>query len=126
MQQGDWIKLLFETSPQPPVPRPIGRIANAFAASRYVREILEFVDSYGIPRNRWYAGISAQPVNRLSLAHRIEIGNRAKFWNVGSEEVARAVERRVLQLGLDGGTGGGGDVAPTFVYVYLQSFHTRR
>jgi hypothetical protein len=126
MGQNAWMKLLFETSQREAAAagtafthRP-GRLARAFRISGFVTEILEFVDSHSLPRYCWYAGISAQPYSRLSLAHRIRGGDCAKFWDTGSEEVARAVERRLLQLGFDGGTGGGGERSPGFVYVFLQ------
>jgi hypothetical protein len=125
------MKLLFETSPREPAAagagftrrETAGRLARAFRISGFVTEILEFVDSHSLPRYWWYAGISAQPYSRLSLAHRIRGGDRAKFWDTGSEEIARAVERRLLQLGFDGGTGGGGERSPGFVYVFLQQRH---
>jgi hypothetical protein len=129
MEQSGWIKLLFRTPQREPAAAAagythrVGKLARAFRISGFVTEILEFVDSHSMPRYCWYAGISAQPYSRLGLAHRIHAGDHAKFWDTGSEEVARAVERRLQQLGFDGGTVGGGERSPGFVYVFLQQRH---
>jgi hypothetical protein len=129
MDQSAWVKLLFATPQREPAAagrgytQPAGRLARAFRISGFVTEILEFVDSHSMPRDWWYAGISSQPYSRLSLAHRVHAGDYAKFCDTGSEEVARAVQRRLLQLGFDGGTGGGGERSPGFVYVFLQQRH---
>jgi hypothetical protein len=132
MDQSAWMKLLSETPQREPAAASAfythraGRLARAFRISGFVTEILEFVDSHSMPRYWWYAGISARPYSRLSLAHRTHAGDLARFWDTGSVEVARAVERRLLQLGLDGGTGGGGERSPGFVYVFLWQRDTWR
>ena len=40
------------------------------------------------------------------------------------EQIARDVEKYFLDLGLDGGTGGGKNI--NYVYCFLQNSHTRR
>ena len=91
-----------------------------------VREILAFIDSYGLPRDSWYAGITASAWQRLTQGHGLRIGDPKNFWDATSENIARRVEEKLLKCGIDGGAGGGGEVAPKFVYVFLKQPHTRR
>lgn len=128
MQRNDGTTLLRESGRPslPQLPRALPpRMARAFSISRFVDEILQFVNSYPESRYQWYVGVTADPHTRLGVAHQIRVGEPAKFWDTGSQDIARAVERRLLQLGLNGGTASG-ERAPQFVYVFLQQLHSRR
>ncbi len=97
----------------------------AIRTSQLVRAILSFVDSYGLPRDRWNAGISGNPYQRLSRGHGIRPGDAFGVWHAGSETLARRVERALFGFGLKGSWGGLGEVLPEFVYVFLEQKHTR-
>ena len=93
-------------------------------AHRIIREIKSYMDARGAPYSGWYVGISANPWERLLLGHGLRIDNPCRFWDCGSDRIARLVERQILnELGTDGGTGGG-DSEPAFVYAYLKGPHT--
>jgi len=83
MNQGDWMNLLsgiggnssaprpmhVSTSPRSHFPKPVAsqRVSltekiYALKTSEMVREILVFVDAYGLLREEWYAGISSAPL----------------------------------------------------------------
>ena len=147
MNQDDWMNILsgiggnstaprrphVSPSPRPHFPKPVvsqrvtlAEKIYALKASEMVREILVFVDAHGLPRESWYAGVSSTPWARLHDGHGLRINDPRNIWDAGSETVARQVERELLRLGFDGGTGGGNDIGPKFVYVFLQRSHTRR
>lgn len=69
----------------------------------------------------WYVGIASDPVDRLFTQH--QVPNRKDYWWIYREcntnNDARAVEKDLLALGGDGGTGGG-DNTSRFVYAYLK------
>ena len=139
MNQNDWMSGLFGTLPPQqrahvspsrrthfPRPLPLVQKVSAFVASRIVREVLTMVDSHGFSRESWFAGITGDPRARLIQGHGLRSGDLRKVWDAGSETVARLVEKELLRLGIDGGTGGGNEVSTKFVYVFLKQPHTRR
>src|SRR5260370_33173818 len=128
MNQDYWMNLLsgiggnstapqgphVSTSPRAHFPKPVAsqRVSltekmYALKASEMVREILVFVDAYDLPRESWYAGVSSTPCARLHDGHGLRINDSRNIWDVGSETVARQVERELLRLGFDAGAGGG-------------------
>lgn len=72
-----------------------------------------FIDRNGGEYSGWYVGISADARERLE-DHNVKKGYH--FNTASTEEVAREVEKHFLDLGCDGGPGGGKN--PKQVYVY--------
>lgn len=99
---------------------------SAFLASKMVSDVLKFVDSYGLPYESWYAGITGTPFSRLHRGHGTLAGDPRQYWDAESEAVARRAEKELLELGFDGGPSGGSEIPPKFVYVFLKQPHTRR
>ena len=79
-------------------------------------------ESYG----EFYIGITSDIENRLFVQHRVD---REKQWRIYSpadtEDIAREVERHYLDLGMQGGAGGGrGDDSAIYVYCYVITSYT--
>ena len=85
-------------------------------------EIKAFIDRSRAPYSDWYAGVTADPEERIR-----EHALREDDWwivrRLGSAETARRVEGFLLKLGCDGGSGGG-DEASTATYAYWKREHT--
>ncbi len=85
-------------------------------------EMKAFIDRARAPYLDWYAGITAEPDERLS-----EHGVRDADWwivrRLADAEAARRLEESLLKLGCDGGPGGGGEDS-TAVYAYWKRGHT--
>ena len=76
-----------------------------------------WIDDHGIPADRFYAGITNAPQQRLR-AHRVDPKGDYTFFQASSDSVARAVERYLVdQVGCEGGSGGG-DSSSTYLYIY--------
>ena len=93
------------------------------------QQIVNAVDSHiranggGYPS--WYVGIAADPNDRLINGHNADgNGNAARYWDCGSDAVARQVESAFINAGCRGG-GRGGDRNTKFAYVYRISQTTR-
>ena len=73
----------------------------------------------------WYVGIAADPNDRLLNGHNADGGqNAARYWDCGSETVARQVEAAFLKASCRGGCGGG-DHNTRYAYAYRISRTTR-
>lgn len=73
---------------------------------------------------KYYVGISNDPRRRLFNEHNV---NEKGVWIIcpaDSDTVARDVEKYFLDLGMDGGPGGGDETA-TYVYCYLKTSTTQ-
>ena len=74
----------------------------------------------------FYIGISADGHARLFEGHKVdEKTDKWVCYKADSELVARNVEKYFLDLGMDGGAGGGDDDTDE-VYCFLQNSHTIR
>jgi len=81
--------------------------------------------AYGGSYSAWYVGVTADPNDRLINGHNADgHNNAARYWDAGSEQTARSIERFFIQKGVQGGTGGGD--APRYIYVYKMSQATRQ
>ncbi len=85
--------------------------------------LLQYINSHGGPWNNWYVGIATNPEQRLFGDHNVQRTGAWAYDYTETEEGARAVEKALLTLGLDGGIGGG--ITPKAVYVYKKSLITR-
>jgi len=82
-------------------------------------EIISAIDEKvrGTNYSDWTIGVTDKPFERKE-EHESE-GKDVSHWshyNTDSEEVGRAVEKHFLDLGMKGGTGGGGHAG--YVYVF--------
>jgi len=71
--------------------------------------------------HNWYCGITADSDTRLFVEHNVPRGEGKAWWirkNSGNEQNARDTEEHLIELGFDGGTGGGDK--PTWVYAYRK------
>lgn len=83
------------------------------------------IRTYGGPYSAWYCGITADPNDRLINGHNADgRNNAARYWDAGSDAVARRIEQHFFAKGCKGG-GGGGDHRTRYVYVYKISLTTR-
>ena len=90
-------------------------------ASVIQREITDYIRTCGGPYSAWYVGIASDVRQRLFGEHRVD--KKAGSWifrTCASEDVAREIEYYFLDLGADGGPGGGGEDS-TFVYAYKKT-----
>ena len=83
-------------------------------------EIFAHIEKQGGPYNNWCCGITSDVKGRLTV-HGMP---PEEYWSHSCEcknaEDAREVEKMLLDLGCDGGMGGG-DEKSVFVYAYLKS-----
>jgi hypothetical protein len=82
--------------------------------------ITAHISEQGGKNNNWYVGISDDARRRLS-EHQVPEDN---YWHIFctciDNEIAREVEKALIESGCDGGEGGGDD-ASTQIYAYLKS-----
>jgi hypothetical protein len=96
----------------------------AKTAQQAYDEIVEYIQKCDRHYSHWYAGIASDPRNRLFQDHNvIEETDPWIFRYCISSKAARNVEEALLELGCDGGPGGG-DETTDYVYAYLKSSHT--
>ena len=87
-------------------------------------EMKAHIDKRGGPYSSWYAGIAADPKDRLFNEHGVkENGDYWTYRTCSSSDEARRVEKYLNDLGCDGG-GGGGDASTKAVYAYKKSRNT--
>lgn len=78
---------------------------------------------YGGLYRDWYVGITSNPRQRLFNDHRVDEGYGWIYAPADSNQIARFVEGYFLNLGCDGGSGGG-DNSSTTVYAYKKTSYT--
>lgn len=86
-----------------------------------VNAIKAHVNQEGSGYPNWYCGIASDPDSRLFSDHNIPSGENKAWWikqNAGTEQDARDTELHLIDLGFDGGEGGGN--APVWVYAYKK------
>ena len=92
---------------------------------RIINEIINHVNTCGGLRKEWYVGIAEDPKKRLFSDHNVsENGDSWILRDASNETAARAIEEHLLNLGFDGG-GGGGSYLTHFVYAYRKAYHTK-
>ena len=90
-----------------------------------VQEVEDYIANHGGSYSGWYAGVTADPRNRLFNGHNVaQNGDAYTVKDCGTDTAARSVEQHFLDRGCDGGTGGG-DSSTRFFYAYKKSAHTR-
>ena len=87
--------------------------------------LVNYVNENGAAYSGWYAGIAADPRDRLISGHGVEIDQDAWAYDfVPTSEEARQVEVALIALGC-GGRAGGGDNTTNGIYVYKKTRNTR-
>ena len=94
------------------------------------QEVYDFIMRYINNNNRdyssWYVGIASNPRTRLFTDHNVSKQNGSWVYkNAGSEEIARAVEKYIIENHNTKGDTGGGDNTTTSVYAYLTTNSTK-
>jgi len=81
--------------------------------------LVAYMNKFTEPASSWYAGIAADPRDRLFSDHNVnETNGQWAFDTCSTDTDARAVEAAMLKLGCKGG-GGGGDHTTKSCYVYF-------
>jgi len=97
---------------------------NSQPAQVVQEEIVAHINKQGSPYSVWYCGIASDWKDRLFNDHQVP---QRDHWYIArqcyNDTDARNVERALLDLGCDGG-GGGGDRTTVNVYAYLKSRET--
>ena len=89
-----------------------------------IKEIEDYVSKCGGSFSSWYIGIAEDPRDRLFNEH--NVSEKEGIWiyrTTSSSEIARNVEQHFLDLGMDGGSGGG-DYLSKGVYCYKKTYST--
>ncbi|MDD4287500.1 MAG: hypothetical protein PHO20_00845 [Candidatus Peribacteraceae bacterium] len=93
-------------------------------ATSIFQEIENHRHKCGGSPSSWYAGIAADPEDRLFNEHGVTKGQDAWIYrDAGTSSASRAIEKALLDLGYDGG-GGGGDGDTRYIYAYKKSYRT--
>lgn len=90
--------------------------------SEIVNAIKSHADKEGSGYRNWYCGIASDPDKRLFNDHNVPRKENEAWWikkKADSEKNARDTEAYLMQLGFDGGTGGG-DYTTIHIYAYKK------
>ncbi|HPF98774.1 MAG TPA: hypothetical protein PLE77_01815 [Kiritimatiellia bacterium] len=94
-------------------------------AQQVYDSLVAYLRRFSNPASAWYAGIAADPRERLFVEHGVDENNGQWAYDTCSTaDDARAVEAALIKLGCKGG-GGGGDNTTRSCYVYLITNATR-
>ena len=91
------------------------------SAQEAYNDIVAYIKECGGAYSTWYAGITATPKQRLFTDHNVSEKDGSGGWiyrQCPTSEGARNVEKKLLEDGCDGGSGGGDN--PTYVYAYQK------
>lgn len=93
----------------------------------FLKKLENYIATYGGNYNQWYAGIAADPKDRLFNGHSVRNGIDPWIHSeaVFSSEIARNIEKMLLAHGFKGAPGGGND-STCYVYAYKIASHTRQ
>lgn len=92
--------------------------------TKTIKEINDYIVSWEGNYRAWYVGIASNPRDRIFSDH--SVNEKTDAWiyrDAGSSNSARQVEGYFLNLGCQGGSGGG-DVTTRYVYAYKINSHT--
>ena len=98
--------------------------------SKTAQEIYDDITAYmkknGRNASYWYAGITQDINQRLFGYHNVSKQHPTWIWRPAINDThARSAEKALLELGCDGGDGGG-DSDAVYVYCYLKTNGTKR
>jgi hypothetical protein len=91
---------------------------NMATKAEITNAIAGYVSKCGGAYSTWYIGIAADVKRRLFNDHAVSEKNDSWIYRgCENHDIARAIEKNFLDLGMKGG-GGGGDSKTTYVYAY--------
>jgi hypothetical protein len=83
-----------------------------------ITDIVSYISEHGSTYSDWYVGITKDVEERLFTFHNVaKDGGTWIYRTASSSEIAREIESYFLDLGADGGSGGGDDDTD-IVYAY--------
>lgn len=89
-----------------------------------IKKIEDYVRECGGYFSSWYIGIAEDPKDRLFNEHNVSESNGNWIYQpTSSSATARNIEQYFLDLGMDGGSGGG-DYSSKAVYCYRKKYST--
>lgn len=95
-------------------------------AQEIYNDITAYMKQHGYNASSWYAGITQDIEQRLFGDHNVSKQNGIWIYSRAINTThARTAEKWLLDLGCDGGDGGG-DGDAVYVYCYLKTAGTRR
>ena len=98
--------------------------ARVNTISKIIREINDYMVSWGGNYRDWYVGIASNPRDRLFNDHNVNEKTDAWIYrDAGTSSAARQVETYFLNLGCQGGSGGD-DYTTRYAYAYKINSHT--
>lgn len=97
-----------------------------FEKNRIITEIDTYIKRFRKPYSDWYVGITADPQKRLFQEHNVDEKNGAWIYETAkTDTVAREIEEFFLDIGANGGPGGG-DENTCSIYAYLITNTTKQ
>ena len=91
---------------------------------KIINDLIAHINSCGGTYAHWYVGIAENPRQRLFNDHNVsEVGDAWIFRETQDTNVARSIEDYFVDLGTDGGSGGG-SLATRFIYAYKKTNKT--
>ena len=88
-------------------------------------EMCEYINEIGGNHHLWYVGVTSDLMQRLCDEHSVpREGHPCISRRCFENSDARLVEQGLLNIGCDGG-GGGGDKSSVFVYAYRKGATTK-
>lgn len=89
------------------------------------RSLEQFINSFRLPYDQWYVGVTNDWKRRLFDEHRVSrLGSDYKVFECSNAEAATHIEKYFCErMRTDGGTGGAGADA-RYVYLYLKHDYT--
>ena len=95
------------------------------STSSVINDFKSHIQKCGGAYYDWYVGVAANARDRLFNDHNVDEKNGQWIYkDCGFDSAARQVEKHFLNLGCQGGTGGG-DHTTTFAYAYKIESYTR-
>ncbi len=89
-----------------------------------IQSFKDYMAKNGEEYSDWYVGIASDPKKRLFNDHNVR--ENPGIWiydDAETQKIAREIEEYFINLGTDGGSGGG-DSSTTYVYAYKKTAYT--
>ena len=84
------------------------------------------ISQHGGIYSNWYVGITKDPKERILTQHNVGLINFPLYFDAGSSENARSIEKYFVDFLKTKGNPGGGDYNTKYVYVYFIKNNARQ